>query len=101
MSLIDARWLAFVVATLVSPSVFAADLDRGRRLAEQHCSACHVIDRRADVVADAPPFYSIARKYLFDPTAIAQAILGPHPKMNFRPEPEDAADIAAHIAQMK
>ena len=53
------------------------------------------------VVADAPPFEVIGRKYDFDATVIAATIAGPHPKMNFSPRPEEAADIAAYIATLK
>jgi cytochrome c len=80
----------------------AADAGRGQRLAESQCASCHSVappGRRE--VADAPPFAVIARKYGFDAGAIAQAISGPHPKMNFSPQADEAADIAAYIATLR
>ncbi len=80
----------------------AADAGRGKRLAQMHCVACHGGAPPArKVVADAPPFEVIGRKYDFDATVIAATIAGPHPKMNFSPRPEEAADIAAYIATLK
>jgi hypothetical protein len=35
-----------------------------------------------------------------DADAIAHAIAGPHPKMNFSPRPAEAADMAAYIATL-
>ena len=94
---------AFLLAAFATASdTRAADAGRGKRLARNHCAACHVIARPArTVVADAPPFDAIARKYGFDVEAIAGAIIGPHPKMNFAPSAADAADIAAYIATLK
>ena len=51
-------------------------------------------------VAHSPPFAVIARKYAFKPDAIAAAIAGPHPKMNFAPSAGEAADVAAYIATL-
>ena len=79
----------------------AADADRGQRLALAHCAACHSVAQHApNVVAFAPPFDVIARKYAAKPDAIAHAIAGPHPKMNFAPQPAETADIAAYIATL-
>ena len=77
----------------------AADAVQGQRLAESRCASCHaVVPHARSEVADAPPFEVIARKYNFDARAIAHAIAGPHPKMNFSPQPGEAAEIAAYIA---
>jgi cytochrome c len=77
----------------------AADAGRGKRLAQEHCASCHsVLPHTRSEVADAPPFDAIGRKYGFDADAIAHAITGPHPKMNFSPQPAEAADIAAYMA---
>lgn len=79
----------------------AADAGRGQRLAESQCASCHSVappGRRE--VADAPPFAVIAGKYGYDADAIAQVIVGPHPKMNFSPQADEAADIAAYIATL-
>ncbi len=79
----------------------AADARRGERLAQSECVSCHAVTPAArSEVADAPPFGVIGRKYGFDADAIAHAITGPHPKMNFSPQPAQAADIAAYIAEL-
>ena len=71
-------------------------------IAQSVCVACHEIAPRAQrEVADAPPFDAIGRKYAFAANAIAQAISGPHPKMNFSPPPREAADIAAYIVTLE
>jgi mono/diheme cytochrome c family protein len=76
-----------------------ADAGRGKRLAQEHCAACHSIAPQArSEVAAAPPFEVIGRKYAFDADRIAVAIAGPHPKMNFSPRRAAAAEIAAYIA---
>jgi len=84
------------------PNAHAADAGRGQRLAVGHCASCHsVAPPGRGEVADAPPFEVIARKYRFDADMIAHAIAGPHPKMNFSPQAEEAADIAAYIAALR
>jgi mono/diheme cytochrome c family protein len=90
-----------LAATLMATAAFAADADRGRRLAQEQCSSCHAVAApRGNEVADAPPFAVIGRKYGFEIPAVAAAILGPHPRMNFAPAPADADDIAAHIGTL-
>ena len=99
---------AFVCRTAIAfawvawaSSAFAADAGNGKRLAEAQCAACHTIaPQLRDEVADAPPFIVIGRKYGSDPDALAQAILGPHPRMNFSPQRTEADDIAAYIATL-
>lgn len=94
--------MAFVMAAAaMMPSAEAADARRGERLAQGHCATCHIVTPQArQEIADAPPFPVIARKYNFDANAIKFAISGPHPKMNFMPDPTEAEDIAAYIATL-
>jgi len=89
------------LATTVASYAFAADTDNGRRLAQNHCTPCHKIGPglRGEV-SDAPPFDVIGGKYRFEADAITAAILGPHPKMNFSPQPGEATDIAAYIGSL-
>ncbi|MGZ3409216.1 MAG: c-type cytochrome [Xanthobacteraceae bacterium] len=89
------------LASIVASHSFAADADNGRRLAQSHCTPCHKLgpDLRGEV-SDAPPFGVIGAKYRFDADAITAAIVGPHPKMNFSPQPGEAADIAAYIGSL-
>jgi cytochrome c len=91
-----------LAATATAVDARAADARHGQRLAQDHCAACHSIapPGRSEV-ADSPPFDVIGRKYGFDPDMITHAIAGPHPKMNFAPQPADAADIAAYIATLR
>jgi mono/diheme cytochrome c family protein len=87
---------------LAASSAVAADANNGRRLANSHCAACHVVaPQQREEIAVAPPFETIGRKYGFDADPIAQAIRGPHPRMNFSPRPSEAADIAAYIATLR
>jgi mono/diheme cytochrome c family protein len=52
---------------LAASQAQAADVESGRRLAQQRCAACHIVTSspRNDLVADAPPFLAIGRKYGF------------------------------------
>ena len=77
----------------------AADAAHGQQLAQSQCAGCHAVapPGRGEV-AVSPPFEVIARKYGHDAGRIAAAIAGPHPKMNFAPQPTQAADIAAYMA---
>jgi mono/diheme cytochrome c family protein len=97
--------LALSVVLLVSAfsmqSAVAADADNGKRLGQQHCSTCHIVEpgsRRE--LANSPPFDTIAQKFGSAPESIAFAILAPHPRMNFTPSRRDAQDIAAYIATL-
>jgi mono/diheme cytochrome c family protein len=86
---------------LAATAARAADEARGRHLAFEHCAACHSVGEHAGSAhSEAPPFPAIARKYAHNADAIAQAIAGPHPKMNFAPSAADGADIAAYIATL-
>jgi cytochrome c len=90
-----------LAATAMTTAARAADAANGRRLAQSHCAACHIVAPHGrNEVADSPPFDTIGRKYGFDADRIAHAIAGPHPKMNFAPGPTDAADIAAYIVTL-
>jgi cytochrome c len=100
----EAELLRFTIvfATLMAASnALAADAGNGKRLAESHCAACHKIAAgQRDEVADSPPFDVIGRKYGFAADVLTHAIIGPYPKMNFSPQPDEAADIAAYIATL-
>ncbi len=94
-------FLAVIALFLIAAALNAraADAGSGKRLAQAHCASCHAIAPHArSEVAAAPPFEAIAGKYGGDAGRIAQAIAGPHPRMNFSPGPADAADVAVYIA---
>jgi mono/diheme cytochrome c family protein len=88
-------------AALAAQTAAAADAENGKRLAQQHCSPCHVVepDSRREL-ANSPPFEMIARKFGNAPESITFAILSPHPRMNLAPSRPDAQDIAAYIATL-
>jgi mono/diheme cytochrome c family protein len=88
--------LSFLLAT---SSALAADIESGKRLAQQRCAACHIVTGSPgnDLIADAPPFLAIGRKYGFNTEALVFNLVGPHAKMNFalsRPEANDVAAIS-------
>jgi mono/diheme cytochrome c family protein len=92
---------ALFVVAFAAQSALAADADNGKRLAQQHCSPCHIVEpgsRRE--LANSPPFETIAQKFGNAPESIAFAILSPHPRMNLTPSRRDAQDIAAYIATL-
>jgi mono/diheme cytochrome c family protein len=91
-----------LAATSATTCASGADLEAGRRLALQRCAACHIVtgSPRNDVVADAPPFLVIGRKYGFDAEAIALNLVGPHTKMNFALSRPEANDVAAYIRSL-
>ena len=94
--------LAQMALLLAATSAGAADIGAGRRLAQQRCAACHIVtgSPRNDLVADAPPFLVIGRKYAFDAEAIALNLVGPHAKMNFALSRPEANDVAAYIQSL-
>jgi mono/diheme cytochrome c family protein len=75
-----------------------ADAQAGQRLAQLRCIACHVVGpNRERVVAEAPPFPAIARKFANDRDALVMNLRGPHAKMNFGLSQSDAENVAAFI----
>jgi mono/diheme cytochrome c family protein len=85
-------------ALFVASDAFAADAANGQRLAEARCVTCHRVGTyRPRVIADAPPFDLIARKFALDPGALAFSMLDPHPRMNVTLTRREAEDIAAYI----
>jgi mono/diheme cytochrome c family protein len=94
--------LSLAAISSAATGASAADIDAGRRLVQQRCAACHIVtgSPRNDVVADAPPFLVIGRKYGFDAEAIALNLVGPHAKMNFALSRPEANDVAAYIQSL-
>jgi mono/diheme cytochrome c family protein len=91
-----------LLGLLAASGAPAADIETGRRLAQQRCAPCHIVTGppRNDLVADAPPFLVIGRKYGFDAEAIALNLVGPHAKMNFALTRPEANDVAAYIQSL-
>jgi len=79
----------------------AGDVEAGRRLAQSRCAACHVVGNwRGDVLAAAPPFEAIARKFPVGTADLIVALRGPHRMMNFRPTQSEADDLAAYMRSL-
>ena len=94
------RGLLVALAFWAAPAC-AADAGRGKEIAEHQCAACHqATPHQRNELADAPPFDLIGRKNGFDAAALAFALLESHPKMNFSPSQQDAADVAAYISTL-
>jgi mono/diheme cytochrome c family protein len=87
---------------LAASTALAADAESGKRLAQLRCAACHIVtpSARNDLVADAPPFLVIARKYGSDTEALVFNLVGPHAKMNFSLSRPEANDVAAYIGSL-
>jgi len=97
----SARVAMLLVVVFAAQSAVAADADSGKRLAQQHCSPCHIVEpNQRQEVADSPPFETIAQKFGNAPELIAFAILAPHPRMNVALSRREAQDIAAYIATL-
>ena len=97
----SARVAMLLVVVFAAQSAVAADADSGKRLAQQHCSPCHIVEpNQRQEVADSPPFETIAQKFGNAPELIAFAILAPHPRMNLALSRREAQDIAAYIATL-
>jgi|SRR5215471_12122625 len=90
-----------VALSLMTAVAFAGDIERGKRVAQDRCAACHIIGRGLrGIVADSPPFEIIGRKYGFYVDNLLSALVNPHAKMNFAVRGRDADDIAAYIATL-
>jgi mono/diheme cytochrome c family protein len=97
----SARVAMLLVVVFAAQSAVAADADSGKRLAQQHCSPCYIVEpNQRQEVADSPPFETIAQKFGNAPELIAFAILAPHPRMNVVLSRREAQDIAAYIATL-
>ena len=95
------RTAILCAAALCAQSATAADADNGKRLAQQHCSLCHIVEpNQRQELANSPPFETIAQKYGNSPEAIAFAILAPHPRMNMTLSRREAEDLAAYVATL-
>ncbi len=87
--------------SFITSAALAGDANRGKRIAEQRCEACHIIGPgpRGEV-AEAPPFTVIARKFGYDADMMVYALVGPHAKMNFSLNWPEADDVAAYLATL-
>ena len=71
---------AFVLLS-IEPFADAADVTRGRRLAQILCSQCHFVTTNQKGWFDAPSFAAIANNPATTSTSLEVIIESPHPKM--------------------
>ena len=82
---------------------YAADVARGRRLAQILCSQCHFVTTNGAGWFNAPSFVAIADDPATTPTSLEVFIETPHPKTapHAAPSPSEAADLTAYILSLK
>lgn len=89
---------------LVGPPVLSGEtsVDRGRGLAQKHCSRCHAIGLTgASPMGLAPPFRTLSQRYPIEflAEALAEGIVTGHPAMpQFAFEPPDIDALLNFIA---
>jgi mono/diheme cytochrome c family protein len=91
----------FGASLIFVPATFAADIDRGRDLAERWCSSCHLVNAGQNRTTEAPPFATVASKSV-DAQRLAYFLLSPHPVMpSMGLSRADATDLAAYIKSLE
>ena len=101
--------LSLIVAILANLSVPAVaqeigDIAAGRRLAEDWCSGCHVVDgaSRQGVSNGAPTFPAIARMKSTTPMALRAFLQTPHSRMpDLHMNREEIDNITAYILSLR
>jgi mono/diheme cytochrome c family protein len=92
-----------LVPLVTGPFAHAADVTRGRGLAQMLCSQCHFIRTNQAGWFNAPSFVAIANDPATTSTSLEVIIASPHPKTAPRAprRPSDVADLAAYILSLK
>ena len=98
-------WHGLAVAVLLvaaGPGADAADVAKGRKLAQTFCSGCHEITTGAGWT-NAPSFAAIANRPTTTTASLERIIETQHPKMSpgAARSPSEAADLAAYILSLK
>ena len=93
----------FFAPLVAGPFAHAADVTRGRRLAQMLCSQCHFITTDQAGWFNAPSFVAIANDPATTSTSLEVMIETPHPKVTARVvrNPSEAMDLAAYILSLK
>ncbi len=75
--------------------------EKGLRLAERWCAACHVVSpSQREATSDALPFAAIGERPGFNAEQLAYFLMEPHPRMpNMSLTRQEANDLAAYIAK--
>ena len=80
------------------------DIAAGRRLAENWCGSCHVVDAssRQGVSSGAPTFFAIARMKSTTPMALRAFLQTPHSRMpDLHMSREEIDNITAYILSLR
>ena len=95
--------LVVLAPFVAGPFAYAADVARGRRLAQILCSQCHFITTNSVGWFNAPSFVAIANDPATTSTSLETVIETPHPKLMGRAarSPSEAADLTAYILSLK
>ncbi|MCA8887145.1 MAG: cytochrome c [Hyphomonadaceae bacterium] len=93
------------LAACASHEPLRAPTERGRTLAQQHCSSCHAIGPTGESNApEAPPFRTLSANYRVDTleAALAEGISVGHPAMpQFEFAPEDVDALVAYLQSIQ
>ena len=89
--------------TAFQPALALDNPAKGKTLAGQWCSSCHLVSSdQTSANADAPPFMTIARRSDEEFERLSVFLLDPHPKMpNFNLSRQAIADLLAYIRTLK
>jgi mono/diheme cytochrome c family protein len=95
-----------LLASLCVPAVAQeiGDIAAGRRLAENWCSSCHVVDAssRQGVSSGAPTFSAIARMKSTTPMGLRAFLQTPHSRMpDLHMTREEIDNITAYILSLR
>lgn len=95
----------FCIAACASHAPLSPPADRGRELAQQHCSSCHATEVSGESAApEAPPFRTLSANYRVDTLeeALAEGISVGHPAMpQFEFGPDDVDALIAYLRSIQ
>jgi len=93
-----ALWL-----TAFQPAHALENPAKGKALAEQWCSSCHLVTPdQTSAKADAPPFMTIANRSDKELERLSVFLIDPHPKMpNFNLSRQQITDILGYIRTLR
>ncbi len=102
---IASRRLAAAVLLIVTnfgAPALAADVEKGKRIAQGRCAPCHtIVSMQRQELSNSLPFDQIAKRNDLDPAMLAFLILSPHPRMNVTLSRDEADDLAAYIISLR
>lgn len=97
--------LAITLPALAGPAIAAERVERGHGLLEQHCGACHAIEKTGrSPHREAPPFRVISRRYDIDTIVdkLRDGLVSYHRDMpDFRFSREDARAAGAYLRSIQ